>query len=106
MAAPPPINSEIVTQMLHRAVGTVGTVVVAAFVLGNWLLAHLSSNWVMPPEVVGTVQQGASSLAVLWIFNRAIKKYGLAIAAAAIDGAAPTPPAPKATIPPSAKATP
>lgn len=86
----PSLTADLAMQFLHRAVSTVGMVVAAVFVTGNWILAHVASPWVIPPEVVGITQQAIAQLGVLWLFYKALKKFGVG-AAAVFDGTPPVP---------------
>ena len=96
------LDPAILQQLLHRALGMIGTVALSTVVILNWILAHLENDWTMPPEVESAFQALLTSVGILWIFRH----FGLAALRAdsgtLVDGTVP--PQPSAAVqPPGAK---
>lgn len=50
----------------------------ALMVMVNWVLAHLATNWVMPPEVSSAAQSIITALLTVWVDQNPVLKQVLA----------------------------
>lgn len=58
--------------MMRQVVGnhTGSVAALALVVIINWLIAHLATDWVMPPEVQSAVQTLISVTLTAWLLRR------------------------------------
>lgn len=88
------------TMMVTSNTGNVTAMSVVIII--NWLLAHLETSWVMPPEVASAAQALIVWLVSEWSVGRRNRQNTAAIAQTVL--AAPDPRTPNDPAPPAEKA--